>query len=114
MALSNLIGVAHGHLLNALHYTQMIPKNEDGIRKFCLWAIGLAVLTLQNINEHPDYQSGQDVKVSRPTVAKLSTAVRIGVRSNVMLSAMFRWAGKGLPLVKVDESVLPSSWSAPD
>lgn len=113
-ALGSLIGVAHGHLLNALHYTQMIPKHEDGIRKFCLWAIGLAVLTLQNINEHPDYKSGQDVKVTRPTVAKLITAVRIGVRSNVMLSAMFRWAGKGLPLTKVDESVLPSSWSAPD
>jgi farnesyl-diphosphate farnesyltransferase len=113
-ALYNMIGVAHGHLLNALHYTQMIPRNEDGIRKFCLWAIGLAVLTLQNIHEHPEYRSGQDVKVTRSKVAKVIAAVRFGVRSNVMLTAMFRWAGKGLPLTRIDESALPSSWSAPD
>ena len=42
-----LIGVAHAHLRNALDYTLCIPAAETGIRRFCLWAIGLAVLTLQ-------------------------------------------------------------------
>jgi len=112
--LYNLIGVAHGHLLNALHYTQLIPREEAGIRRFCLWAIGLAVLTLQNIHHHPDYRSGQDVKVSRRMVGRVIAAVRIGVRSNMLLSAMFRWAGKGLPLIRVDESALPSAWAKPD
>lgn len=113
-ALGSLIGVAHGHLLNALHYTMLIPRQEDGIRRFCLWAIGLAVLTLQNIYEHPDYRSGQDVKVSRRMVARVMTAVRFGVRSNFLLGAMFRWAGKGLPLTHVDQSALPSAWTASD
>lgn len=110
-ALQKLVGVAHGHLQNALHYTQLIPSDEAGIRRFCLWAIGLAVLTLQNIHQHPEYHSGQDVKVSRKRVKQVITLVSLGVRSNFLLNGMFRWAGKGLPLTKVDESQLPSSWS---
>jgi farnesyl-diphosphate farnesyltransferase len=42
-----LVGVAHAHLRNALDYTLLIPGKETGIRRFCLWAIGLAVLTLR-------------------------------------------------------------------
>jgi farnesyl-diphosphate farnesyltransferase len=38
--LSELIGIAHGHLANALDYTLRIPAAEDGIRKFCLWTLG--------------------------------------------------------------------------
>ena len=44
-----LVGVAHAHLRNALDYTLLIPGKETGIRRFCLWAIGLAVLTLRKI-----------------------------------------------------------------
>src|SRR5207253_313303 len=45
--LSELIGVAHAHLRNALAYTLLIPRTEPGIRRFCLWALGLAVLALR-------------------------------------------------------------------
>jgi len=31
----------------------MIPKNEPGIRRFCLWAIGMAVLTLRKAGKTP-------------------------------------------------------------
>ena len=34
--LEHLISIAHGHLQNALTYTQMIPAHETGIRNFCL------------------------------------------------------------------------------
>ena len=47
--LRELIGVAHAHLRDALNYTLLIPRTETGIRRFCLWAIGLAVLTLRKI-----------------------------------------------------------------
>ena len=53
------IGVAHAHLRKALEYTCMIPKREVGIRKFCLWAIGLAVLTLRKIHRIPGFRAGQ-------------------------------------------------------
>src|SRR5919198_165901 len=48
--IQRLIGIAHGHLRNALTYTLLIPRNEIGIRNFCLWAIGFALLTLRKIN----------------------------------------------------------------
>ena len=50
-----LIGVAHAHLRNALAFTLLIPRSEAGIRRFCLWAIGLAVLTLQRLARTPGF-----------------------------------------------------------
>ena len=64
-----LVAVAHAHLRNALEYTLLIPGKEAGIRRFCLWAIGLAVLTLQKINRNPEFTAGVQVKVSRRAVA---------------------------------------------
>src|ERR1700677_5383065 len=60
-----LVGVAHAHLRNALDYTLFIPAAETGIRRFCLWAIGLAVLTLQKIHNNPAFTAGSQVKISR-------------------------------------------------
>src|SRR6201992_2873680 len=54
-AMRELVGVAHAHLRNALTYTLLIPSRESGIRRFCLWAIGLAVLTLRRIVQHPGF-----------------------------------------------------------
>ena len=65
---SELIGVAHAHLRNALEYTLLIPSKETGIRRFCLWAIGLAVLTLRKIEENPRFTAGAQVKVTRKAV----------------------------------------------
>src|SRR5256885_11545663 len=48
-AMHELVGVAHAHLRNALAFTLLIPGREAGIRRFCLWAIGLAILTLRKI-----------------------------------------------------------------
>ncbi|HLY90810.1 MAG TPA: phytoene/squalene synthase family protein, partial [Acetobacteraceae bacterium] len=64
-----LVAVAHAHLRNALEYTLLIPGGEGGIRRFCLWAIGMAVLTLQKINQKPDFTAGVQVKISRRAVA---------------------------------------------
>ena len=74
-----LIAVAHGHLRNALAYALLLPSEETGIRLFCLWAIGLAVLTLRKIAAHPDYTRGAQVKVSRSVVlmTRLSTTAAV-------------------------------------
>lgn len=40
--LTTLVGITRGHLESALAFTLLIPKQETGIRKFCLWAIGMA------------------------------------------------------------------------
>ena len=102
--LDSLIGVAHAHLRNALEYTCMVPKREAGIRKFCLWAIGLAVLTLRKIHRHPTFRSGAEVKVSRRTVKATVFATNLTLLSNRALRLIFARAADGLPLADLSES----------
>jgi farnesyl-diphosphate farnesyltransferase len=101
--LAELIGVGHAHLRNALEYTCMIPKREAGIRKFCLWAIGLAVLTLRKIHNKPTFRSGNDVKVSRRTVKATIFATNLTLLSNRALRLIFDRAADGLPLASRED-----------
>ena len=93
-----LIGVAHAHLRNALSFTSLIPGEEPGIRRFCLWAIGLAVLTLRNIVRTPRFTAGSQVKVSRSAVAMTRILTSLAVRNDRMLLRLFEGAARGLPL----------------
>jgi farnesyl-diphosphate farnesyltransferase len=101
--MEELIGVAHAHLRNALTYTLLIPSRETGIRRFCLWAIGLAVLTLRKILRHPRYTSGTEVKVSRKSVAMTRVLTNLTVRSDWLLARLFAFAARGLPLAPPSE-----------
>jgi farnesyl-diphosphate farnesyltransferase len=93
-----LVGVAHVHLRNALAYTLLIPGKETGIRRFCLWAIGLAVLTLKRIAKTPGFTSGTQVKVSHAAVGMTQLSTNLAVRSNWLLERLFDWAALGVPL----------------
>src|SRR6202451_962898 len=84
-----LVGVAHAHLRNALDYTLLIPSKETGIRRFCLWAIGLAVLTLRKIERNPRFTAGAQVKVTRSAVAMTRILTEIAVRNDWMLKRLF-------------------------
>jgi len=97
-AFSELIGVAHAHLRNALAFTLLIPRRQTGIRRFCLWAIGLAVLTLRNIERTPGFTSGKQIKVSRSAVSMTRMLTSLAVRSNWALRRLFERAARGLPL----------------
>jgi farnesyl-diphosphate farnesyltransferase len=105
--LSRLVGVAHGHLKRALAYTLLIPKHEKGIRNFCLWAIGMAVLTLRKIHEHPDFAAGAEVKISRRSVKLTVLLSRMWAGSDTMLRVLFALAGRGLPMVPVAGERVP-------
>ena len=98
-----LLGVAHAHLRNALDYTLLIPSKETGIRRFCLWAIGLAVLTLRKIEQNPRFTAGAHVKVTRSAVAMTRLMTRIFGRSDWMLRLLFAQAARGLPLARLTE-----------
>jgi farnesyl-diphosphate farnesyltransferase len=93
-----LIAVAHGHLRNALTYSVLIPAEETGIRRFCLWAIGLAVLTLRKIAANPQFTCGAQVKVSHSAVFWTRLCTSSVVRRNRMLKHLFERAAHGLPL----------------
>jgi len=98
-----LIGVAHAHLRNALDYTLYIPAAETGIRRFCLWAIGLAVLTLQKIHNNPGFTAGSQVKISRSAVSWTRFFTNLSVRNDWLLRRLFARAARGLPLAGLAE-----------
>jgi farnesyl-diphosphate farnesyltransferase len=98
-----LVAVAHGHLRNALEYTLLIPGSEGGIRRFCLWAVGLAVLTLQKINRNPEFTAGVQVKVSRRAVALTRISTDFALRNDWLLRRLFARAARGLPLAELGE-----------
>jgi farnesyl-diphosphate farnesyltransferase len=96
LALEHLISIAHGHLQNALTYTQMIPQHETGIRNFCLWALGMAVLSLQKIKKNLDFNQSKQVKISRNSVKATIISTRLTGRSNMLLTWLFNFAARGL------------------
>jgi farnesyl-diphosphate farnesyltransferase len=101
--MAELIGVAHAHLRNALAFTLLIPPKETGIRRFCLWAVGLAVLTLRKIYHNPQFTRGSQVKVSRTAVAMTRILTNLAVRSNGSLTLLFKLTARGLPLSRPPE-----------
>jgi farnesyl-diphosphate farnesyltransferase len=95
--LSELIAVAHAGLRDALAYTLLIPKEERGIRKFCLWAIGMAIFTLRNIYKRRDYTCAGDVKISRRSVKAIIAVSNATLGSNFALKRLFALTTLGLP-----------------
>jgi len=107
-----LVGVAHAHLRNALDYTLLIPSKEMGIRRFCLWAIGLAVLTLRKIQLNPRFTAGAQVKVTRTAVAMTRLFTDVAGRNNWMLRRLFAQAARGLPLARLSDLQRPRTLPA--
>ncbi|HEX2237206.1 MAG TPA: phytoene/squalene synthase family protein [Gammaproteobacteria bacterium] len=96
--LSRLIGIAQAHLDNAIDYTLLIPKHEKGVRSFCLWAIGFAVLTLRKINRHLDFSAGSEVKISRRSVKSTILVTRLTMTHDRLVRSLFQLAKQGLPV----------------
>ena len=102
--MNSLIAVTHRHLQNALEFTCHIPAREAGMRRFCLWALGLAVMTLQKLHRNPQFTSGDQVKVSRRTVRATILATNLMLSSNRGLRWLFGMAARGLPLWQADRT----------
>ena len=95
--LFELVAIARQHLANALRYTLLIPPHETGIRRHCLWSLGMAVLTLRRIHAMPNFRSGRDVKISRAGVKSVVVATSALARSNPALKLLFAALTRGLP-----------------
>lgn len=110
--IGRLVGIAHAHLQDALRYTLLIPKEETAIRHFCLWAIGMAVLTLRRIDANRAFRSGADVKISRRSVKLVIAASRVAVKRDGLLKLLFALAARGLPLAPSRAPYSPPARSA--
>lgn len=95
--LEQLIGIALAHLRDALNYTLLVPRHETGIRKFCLLALGMAVLTLRKINKHRDFLDGREVKITRRSVMWIMSITNLVKRRDQLLRFLFAVLASGLP-----------------
>ena len=110
----HLIGVAHAHLRNALEYTLLIPSYETGIREFCLWALGMAMLTLRKINAHLYFSDSRQVKITRRSVKAVIVGSRLARRSNISLKSLFYLVGRGLPVPDRQVLALAATVTTPE
>ena len=99
-----LVDRARGCLERALEYALTIPPRETGVRRFLLWTLGLAVLTLRRIHAEPGFRNGDSVKISRRQVRGVVIAT----------SALARWNGALRWLFRVSMRPLDASTSAAD
>ena len=95
--LSKLVALTHRHLADALRFVLILPARETGIRRFCLWPLGMAVLTLRRIHATPTFRSGREVKISRRSVRAVTAVTSVLARSNPALKLLFRGLTRGLP-----------------
>ncbi len=95
--LEELLAIAHQHLKNALEYTLLIPPSEVGIRRFCLWAIGMAVLTLRKLSKNRDFSQSDQVKISRNSVKATIAISNILVKRDLLLKTMFSLISTAIP-----------------
>ena len=101
--LEQLIAIARNHLNDALTYTLMIPPYEKGIRKFCLWALGMAVLSLDKLNNHLDFSQGAEVKITRGSVRATITSTSLLVSNDWALKKLFHYTSRNLPTTNIRE-----------
>jgi farnesyl-diphosphate farnesyltransferase len=88
-----LVAIAHLQLADALEFVLLIPPRERGIRIFCLWAIGMALLTLRRIRSRPEFRNAREVKISRHSVRATALACRLAAGSDGLLRLLFQAAG---------------------
>ena len=98
-----LIGIAKSHLHNAMIYTCLIPSHETGIRRFCLWAIGMAVLTLNKVNNKRNFTAGVQVKISRRSVKATVLITSLLASQDWALRKIFAISSRNLPEVQITE-----------
>ncbi|NOT84202.1 MAG: squalene/phytoene synthase family protein [Methylococcaceae bacterium] len=96
VGLAHVISIAHQHLQDAMTYTLRLPNHETGLRKFCLWAIGMAVLTLKKIKQHLNFNNSTQVKITLNSVKVTIATTNMAVRNNFLLQLLFNFAGRGL------------------
>lgn len=94
---TRLVELALEHLEAALEYVLLIPPRQTGVRRFLLWTLGLAVLTLRRIHANPRFANGDAVKVPGAQLWAAVAATSAVARWDGVLRWLFRVAAAPLP-----------------
>ncbi len=86
-----MAAIARRHLDRALEYTLLLPPCETGIRRSCLWPLGLAALNLRRIHR------GAEGKLPRRAVHATVLLSSLFSRSDRALRGLYRACVRGLP-----------------
>ena len=92
-----LVGQCRRDLDTAMRYVRTIPRRHRGLRIFCLWSIGLSVLTLRKIGRQTVQQRRLGTKVSRRSVK--ATMIMSGASAGLapVMQGLYSIACIGLP-----------------
>ena len=99
----DLLQIAYQKLSDSLTYILLIPKAEVGMRRFCLLAFGLAVLTLDKLAAGDDFERQEDIKLSRNTVWLFYGFTKIAAGSNGLIKSFFYLWGSPLRKLKAKQ-----------
>jgi len=91
-----LLKLAYQKLQDSLNYILLIPKEEQGMRRFCFLAFGLAVMTLSKIADRKEFDSKDEVKLSRSTVMSFYGFTKWAVQSDMVMKTFFSLSSRSL------------------
>lgn len=92
-----LVGLCRGYLDDAMRYVRTIPREQIGMRVFCLWSIGLSVLTLRKIRRDPVAERRHGTKISRSSVRATLVCSDASAGHERIMSSLYAGACIGLP-----------------
>ncbi|QWE09560.1 squalene/phytoene synthase family protein [Polynucleobacter ibericus] len=93
---ADLLNIAYQKLQDSLDYILLIPKQEQGMRRFCFLAFGLAVMTLSKIANQKQFDNKDEVKLSRSSVMSFYSFTRWAVRSDLLMKSFFYFTSRSL------------------
>jgi len=99
--LNELIGIAQYHLNNALQYALNIPRSEIEIRRFLIFPIVLALLTLRKLHASQGDLQNQSLKISRRSVMLSGLFIKFGSNHDKVVNALVSALSKKLPTIVV-------------
>lgn len=98
--LDYLIGITRYHLDNALKYALTIPASEKEIRRFLVFPLLLAQLTVRKIHASRGSALTSSVKISRRSVILSNLFVKAGSTHDMAIRQLMKQLSRDLPAIK--------------
>lgn len=80
---------ALGHLDRAFEYSLLLPRLEPRLRLFCLWALLMAVATLERVTRDAQVLGEKKVKITRAEVKSIVRGSSLRVWSDALLKRQY-------------------------